>query len=134
MILPKTPSFRLDKKRALVIGASSGIGMGSAVALAEAGAEVFLAARRKNILIDLKTQLIAKGYKSEILELDITNIKKLRNIIDNQPAFDILINSAGLAKHFQAKHHPGLCKHLQATHRSVQASTNMSSAMIQHHH
>ncbi len=102
MILPKTPSFRLDKKRALVIGASSGIGMGSAVALAEAGAEVFLAARRKNILIDLKTQLIAKGYKSEILELDITNIKKLRNIIDNQPAFDILINSAGLAKHSPA--------------------------------
>ncbi len=102
MILPKTPSFRLDKKRALVIGASSGIGMGSAVALAEAGAEVFLAARRKNILIDLKAQLIGKGYKSEILELDITNIEKLKNVVNNQPAFDILINSAGLAKHSPA--------------------------------
>ena len=102
MILPKTPSFRLDKKRALVIGASSGIGMGSAVALAEAGAEVFLAARRKNILIDLKAQLIGKGYKSEILELDITNIEKLKIVINNQPAFDILINSAGLAKHSPA--------------------------------
>ncbi len=102
MILPKTPSFRLDKKRALVIGASSGIGMGSAVALAEAGAEVFLAARRKNILIDLKAQLIGKGYKSEILELDITNIEKLKIVINNQPAFDILVNSAGLAKHSPA--------------------------------
>tara|TARA_S200000501_G_scaffold319025_1_gene313139 strand:+ start:2015 stop:2779 length:765 start_codon:yes stop_codon:yes gene_type:complete len=102
LILPKTPSFRLDKKRALVIGASSGIGMGSAVALAEAGAEVFLAARRKNILIDLKAQLIGKGYKSEILELDITNIEKLKNVVNNQPAFDILINSAGLAKHSPA--------------------------------
>ena len=102
MILPKTPSFRLDKKRALVIGASSGIGIGSAVALAEAGAEVFLAARRKNILIDLKAQLIGKGYKSEILELDITNIEKLKNVVNNQPAFDILINSAGLAKHSPA--------------------------------
>tara|TARA_A100001011_G_scaffold123416_1_gene130241 strand:+ start:2105 stop:2869 length:765 start_codon:yes stop_codon:yes gene_type:complete len=102
LILPKTPSFRLDKKRALVIGASSGIGMGSAVALAEAGAEVFLAARRKNILIDLKAQLIGKGYKSEILELDITNIEKLKIVINNQPAFDILVNSAGLAKHSPA--------------------------------
>jgi len=102
LILPKTPSFRLDKKRALVIGASSGIGIGSAVALAEAGAEVFLAARRKNILIDLKAQLIGKGYKSEILELDITNIEKLKNVVNNQPAFDILINSAGLAKHSPA--------------------------------
>ena len=37
MQLPKTPSFRLDGRRALVAGASSGIGMGCAVALAEAG-------------------------------------------------------------------------------------------------
>ena len=36
MILPKTPSFRLDGKRALVTGASSGIGLGAAAALASA--------------------------------------------------------------------------------------------------
>ncbi|MEO0989637.1 MAG: SDR family NAD(P)-dependent oxidoreductase, partial [Pseudomonadota bacterium] len=45
MTLPRTPSFRLDGKRALVTGASSGIGLGCAVALAEAGAHVVAAAR-----------------------------------------------------------------------------------------
>ena len=45
MSLPKTPSFRLDSKRALITGASSGIGLGCAVALAQAGSAVTLAAR-----------------------------------------------------------------------------------------
>ena len=45
MILPRTPSSRLDGRRALVAGASSGIGLGCAMALAEAGAHVVMAAR-----------------------------------------------------------------------------------------
>ena len=53
MSLPRTPSFRLDGKRALVTGGSSGIGLGSAVALAEAGAHVIIA----------KTRLIAWSHK-----------------------------------------------------------------------
>ncbi len=43
--LPKTPSFRLDGKRALVTGAGRGIGLACAAALAQAGAHVALAAR-----------------------------------------------------------------------------------------
>ena len=46
MELPTTPSFRLDGKRALVTGASSGIGLACAAALAEQGADVLLCARR----------------------------------------------------------------------------------------
>ena len=45
MSLPKTPSFRLDGRTALVTGGSRGIGLGCAMALAEAGAHVIVAAR-----------------------------------------------------------------------------------------
>ena len=50
MKLPTTPSFRLDNKTALITGASSGLGLGCAVALAEAGAHVVLAARNSKNL------------------------------------------------------------------------------------
>ena len=50
MELPKTPSLRLDGKTALVTGASSGIGLACAVALAEAGAMVTAAARSEDKL------------------------------------------------------------------------------------
>lgn len=43
--LPHTPSFDLVSKKVLVTGASSGIGLGCAVAVAEAGAETYCAAR-----------------------------------------------------------------------------------------
>jgi len=43
--LPKTPSMSLNGRKAIITGASSGIGLGCAVALAEAGAHVCLSAR-----------------------------------------------------------------------------------------
>ena len=48
--LPKTPSLRVDGRRALVTGGTSGIGLGCAAALAEAGAHVTLMARRQTAL------------------------------------------------------------------------------------
>ena len=47
MVLPSTPSFRLDGKRALVTGAGRGIGLAAAAALADAGADVTLVSRTK---------------------------------------------------------------------------------------
>jgi NAD(P)-dependent dehydrogenase (short-subunit alcohol dehydrogenase family) len=64
MTLPKTPSFRLDQKRALVAGASSGIGLACAVALGEAGAKVTLAARRVDALNTLVDKMNAAGMKA----------------------------------------------------------------------
>jgi Short-chain alcohol dehydrogenase of unknown specificity len=53
MSLPQTPSFRLDGKRALVGGASSGIGAACAVAFARAGAHVVLVSRRLEVMQSL---------------------------------------------------------------------------------
>ncbi|AFO88523.1 SDR family oxidoreductase [Phaeobacter inhibens] len=106
MTLPRTPSFRLDGKRALVTGASSGIGRACAVALAEAGAHVTIAARRIEPLEALVAEMQAADMQAEVMVLDVADIAATQagiseRIIQNG-AFDILVNSAGLARHSPA--------------------------------
>ncbi|UWQ15116.1 SDR family oxidoreductase [Aliiroseovarius sp. M344] len=102
MSLPTTPSFRLDGKRALVAGASSGIGLACAAALGEAGAEVTLAARRTEVLNDLVDEMIAAGMSASALPLDVADVAGTQAAIANDGPFDILLNSAGLARHSPA--------------------------------
>ena len=97
--LPKTPSMRLDGKRALVTGASSGIGLACATALAEYGAHVVCAARRSSKLIELVDTLKESGWQAESLILDISDIDKMESVLSQQDCFDIVVNSAGLARH-----------------------------------
>jgi NAD(P)-dependent dehydrogenase (short-subunit alcohol dehydrogenase family) len=102
MTLPKTPSFRLDGKRALVTGASSGIGMGAAAALAEAGAEVTLVSRRLSELEAVGGAIRAQGGQAEVLPLDITDLAAMAAAVAALGPFDVLVNSAGLARHTPA--------------------------------
>ncbi|MBT6097338.1 MAG: SDR family oxidoreductase [Marinovum sp.] len=102
MSLPRTPSFDLTGKRALVAGASSGIGLGCAAALAEYGAEVTLAARRVDLLTDIVDELTSEGRKARLLQLDVTDIDATAAAVAQQGPFDILVNSAGLARHSKA--------------------------------
>ena len=102
MTLPRTPSFRLDGRRALVAGASSGIGAAAAVALAEAGAEVWLAARRAEALEELAGEMAAARLRAHPLPLDISDVEGTEAALAALPAFDILVNSAGLARHSAA--------------------------------
>ena len=99
MILPKTPSFRLDGKRALVTGASSGIGLGAAAALASAGAEVWCVARRLEGLTTLRDALRAQGARAEAAAIDITDLSHTAAFVAQNGPFDILVNSAGMARH-----------------------------------
>jgi len=102
MTLPLTPSFRLDGKRALVAGASSGIGLGAAVALAQAGAHVVLAARRRERLEEICAEMQAVGMSCKALELDLSYVKASTAAIAENGPFEIYVNSAGLARHSAA--------------------------------
>ena len=99
MELPRTPSFRLDGRRAVVAGASSGIGLGCAAALAEAGAHVVMAARGQERLRDAVAAVRAAGRSAEALTLDITDGPATRRAFEAGAACDVLVNSAGLARH-----------------------------------
>ncbi len=102
MKLPTTPSLRLDNKRALVTGASSGIGFGCAVALAEAGAHVVMAARTKKTLDEAVAAVTDAGYSAEALIMDIGDTEGMTEAFKTRPAFDVLVNSAGTAAHAPA--------------------------------
>ncbi|SDZ35618.1 NAD(P)-dependent dehydrogenase, short-chain alcohol dehydrogenase family [Jannaschia faecimaris] len=103
MPLPKTPSFRLDGRRAFVPGGSRGIGLACAAALAEAGAHVVIAARGRAGLDDAVRQLTDAGYSAEGHVLDVVNLDATRGFLDVQAPFDILCNSAGMARHSPAQ-------------------------------
>lgn len=100
--LPRTPSFRLDGKRALVAGASSGIGLACAVALAEYGASVTLAARRLGALEDLAHALTAEGHDATPMAMDVADVEKTAKQIAASGPYDIALNAAGLARHSTA--------------------------------
>lgn len=99
---PSTPSFSLGGKRALVAGASSGIGLACAVALAEHGAEVTLAARRASALQEIADQMTTKGWSAKVLEMDVTDVAGTAAAVAENGPFDILLNSAGFARHSKA--------------------------------
>ena len=103
MQLPTMPSFSLKGRSALVVGASSGIGTACAVALAEYGAKVTVAARRKEKLEILVNQMKKRNYEVQILVMDINNVEETKEIISCYSPYDILVNSAGIAKHSAAK-------------------------------
>ena len=63
----------LNGKTAFVTGASSGIGHATALALADAGASVAIAARRVDRLTDLEKEVRARGVDALALELDVTD-------------------------------------------------------------
>ena len=103
MKLPTTPSFRLDNKTALITGASSGIGLGCAVALAEAGAHVVVSARNIVTLNNVVGAIKAKGLSAEAMAMDIADINLVQETIDSKGPFDIFVNSAGLGRHSPSK-------------------------------
>lgn len=94
--LPRTPSFRVDGRRALVTGAGRGIGLAAAAALAGNGAHVTLCARTQSELESARDAIVAAGGVADILVLDITRLDDTRRALDVSGPFDILVSNAGV--------------------------------------
>ncbi|MFL5040734.1 MAG: SDR family NAD(P)-dependent oxidoreductase [Xanthobacteraceae bacterium] len=93
--LAKTPSFRLDGKRALVTGGGRGIGLAAASALAAAGAHVTLAARTLSDIEAAAAAIRARGEQADALALDVTDLASVRDAVAHAAPFEILVNNAG---------------------------------------
>ena len=96
LIAPTTPSFRLDGKRALVTGASRGIGFAAAAALAQAGAKVILAARSETDLKAACRAIANQGGDCGYVVLDVSDSIAVTKEVSHLGPFDVLINSAGI--------------------------------------
>ena len=94
------PTFSLQGRKALVTGASRGIGQALAQGLAYAGADVAVAARNEQDLQTSLTAIRALGRKGVALSLDVTDLAAIRAGVDaacqQLGGLDILINNAGI--------------------------------------
>ena len=82
-------------KTALVTGAGKGIGKASAIALAEAGADLIILSRTKGDLEKAKKQIIKHKRKCTIYDCDISNFEDLKLVFNKISKIDILVNNAG---------------------------------------
>lgn len=88
--------FRLGGKRALITGASGGLGLHFAKVLADAGAEVVLTARRKEALQSGVDALVQSGANASARLLDVRDPAAVEAAFAGE-AFDIVVNNAGVA-------------------------------------
>jgi NAD(P)-dependent dehydrogenase (short-subunit alcohol dehydrogenase family) len=92
--------FRLDGKVAIVTGASSGLGVAFAQALAEVGADVALGARRADRLGETAGIVEAQGRRAIAVATDVTKPEDCQRLVDETMAafgrVDVLVNNAGI--------------------------------------
>ncbi len=103
--------FRLDDKVAIVTGASSGLGVAFAKALAEAGADVALGARRVEKLEETKQLVEATGRRAIAVATDVSKPEDCQALVDaameELGRVDVLVNNAGVGTAYPAtREHP----------------------------
>jgi 3-oxoacyl-[acyl-carrier protein] reductase len=87
---------------ALITGASQGIGRACAVALAEAGASVALAARNEAKLAQVAAEIQGQGGQASVFRMDVSNEEEIKAAvkaaIERLGRIDILVNNAGITR------------------------------------
>ena len=98
--------FRLDGRVAIVTGASAGLGVAFAKALAEAGADVALGARRADRLEQTKAMVSATGRRAIAVATDVSRPQDCQALVDatveQLGRVDILVNNAGVGTAYPA--------------------------------
>ena len=100
----------LSGRRAVVTGASRGIGRSIALALAQAGADVAVTARTQGEIEQLAAEIRAMGRQSLAVPCDVTDSEQVKHmastLIDGLGGVDILVNNAGNAGSHKFLNHP----------------------------
>lgn len=123
MVLPQTPSLRLDGRTAFVAGGGRGIGAAVGVALAQAGAEVVLAARSAGEVHALAAALREAGHRARACTLDVTDSAAVAAALAAEPHLDILVNSAGTNR-------PSLITEMQDADLDAVLALNVRAALL----
>jgi 7-alpha-hydroxysteroid dehydrogenase len=91
--------FRLDDQVAIVTGSGRGIGAATAIAYADAGADVVVSARTVSQLEETAEKIRARGRRALVVPCDVLDAEQRRNLVakavDEFGRLDILVNNAG---------------------------------------
>lgn len=94
--------FSLAGKVAMVTGASQGIGRETALALAEAGANVAIAARNEEKLVKLAEEIASRGTAALVLKMDVADAEQIKAgfkaVLEKFGKLDILVNNAAITR------------------------------------
>ena len=124
----------MKTKYTVITGASSGIGRAVALKFAKRNKNLILIARRKNLLEDLKSEILEKNPDLDIIviDFDLTDVGKIPKLYSklNNYHIETLINNAGFGVYSDVKDE-SLDKITDMIRLNVEALTLLSSMYIQ---
>jgi len=126
------PSFDLTGRVAIVTGGSDGIGKGIALAMAEAGADIVVAARQQQKIDAAVAEIAATGRRAVGVSVDVSDPPQIQSIVDTAMRefgkIDVLVNNAGSS--WGATFKRGLLLELEASDFDGAFSTNVRSQFL----